>query len=306
MTGPGSRNEFAKKAKHMKFPQQMDNVDYGKKTKVVARTIDNIDSKTGKFYGTRTIMTKESSAPKWKVTYDYFGSNKDVPLYTKSVNVRAETADAAIREVKQLVGGANHKAESVNETLAPVTFSEYLIEASNDDITTIPDKVVSEIKGLIRKGAQDLQQAWKNALELTNTAYHVARVRLPRPDQKGGWKQYLDMISYSVKQLANTRGIDGKWRVAGSMVREAIEQDFGAEAPIGKHRIFVSIPGESAIELHVDSLDDAIDMIISRIRVGKEVRGTKVRVEERSKERAILAVYVNDVLRDRIELKDVS
>ena len=113
MTGPGSRNEFAKKAKHMKFPQQMDNVDYGKKTKVVARTIDNIDSKTGKFYGTRTIMTKESSAPKWKVTYDYFGSNKDVPLYTKSVNVRAETADAAISEVKRLDGGANHKAESV-------------------------------------------------------------------------------------------------------------------------------------------------------------------------------------------------
>ena len=47
-------------------------------------------------------------------------------------------------------------------------------------------------------------------------------------------------------------------------------------------------------------------MIVSRIRVGKEVRGTKVRVEERSKERAVLAVYVNDVLRDRIELKDVS
>lgn len=249
MTGPGSRNSFAKRAKKMKFPAQMDNVDYGKDSQVVARTIDHVDTKTGLFYGTRTIMTKEH---------------------------------------------------------AP-SFKDFLLsEAKNDDITTIPDKVVGEIKKLIRTGANDLEQDWANALELTNTAYHVARVRLPRPDQKGGWKQYLDMISYSVKQLANTRGIDGKWRVAGSMVREAIEQDFGAEAPIGKHRIFVSIPGESAIELHVDSLDDAIDMIISRIRVGKEVRGTKVRVEERSKERAILAVYVNDVLRDRIELKDVS
>ena len=306
MTGPGSRNEFAKQAKHMKFPQQMDNVDYGKKTKVVARTIDNVDSKTGKFYGTRTIMTKESSTPKWKVTYDYFGSNKDVPLYTKSVNVRAETADAAIAEIKKLVGGANHKAEAISETLAPVTFSEYLIEASKDDITTIPDKVLGEIKGLIRKGAADLTQAWANALELTNTAYHVARVRLPRPEQKGGWKQYMDMIAFSVKQLAQSRGLDGKWRVAGSTVREAVEQNFDDVEPISKHRIFVSVPGEDVIELHADNLDDAIDMIVSRIRVGKEVRGTKVRVEERSKERAVLAVYVNDVLRDRIELKDVS
>ena len=165
---------------------------------------------------------------------------------------------------------------------------------------------MSEIKGLIRKGAQDLQQAWKNALELTNTAYHVARVRLPRPEQKGGWAQYMDMISFSVKQLAQTRGIDGKWRIGGSLMREAVEQNFAEEEPIGKHRIFVEVPGEDVIELHVDSLDDAIDMIISRIRVGKEVRGTKVRVEERSKERAVLAVYVNDVLRDRIVLKDIS
>lgn len=305
MTGPGSRNEFAKKAKHMKFPHQLDNIDYGKKTKTVARTIDHIDSKTGKFYGTRTIMTKESSAPKWKVTYDYFGSNKDVPLYTKSVNVRAETADAAISEVKQLVGGANHKAESVNETLAPVTFSEYLIEASKDDITTIPDKVVSEIKGLIRKGAQDLQQAWKNALELTNTAYHVARVRLPRPDQKGGWKQYLDLISHAVKQLAATRGIDGSWRVEGSVVREAAEQQFDEE-PIGKHRFFIEVPGESAVEVYGDSMDQVIDQIMNRIRVGKEVRGTKARIEYRDENVTRIGIYVNDTLRDRIVIKDIS
>lgn len=305
MAGPGSRNEFAKKAKPMKFPHQLDNIDYGKKTKVVARTIDHIDSKTGKFYGTRTIMTKESYAPKWKVTYDYFGSNKDVPLYTKSVNVRAETADAAIREVKQLVGGANHKAESVNETLAPVTFSEYLIEASKDDITTIPDKVVSEIKSLIRKGAQDLQQAWKNALELTNTAYHVARVRLPRPDQKGGWKQYLDLISYSVKQLAATRGIDGSWRVERSVVREAAEQQFDEE-PIGKHRFFVEVPGESAVEVYGDSMDQIIDQIMNRIRVGKEVRGTKARIEYRDEHMTRIGIYVNDTLRDRIVIKDIS
>lgn len=249
MTSPGSRNEFAKKAKKMKYPAQMDNVDYGKKTKIVARNIDHVDTKTGQYYGTRTIMTKEN---------------------------------------------------------AP-SFKDFLLsESKNDDITTIPNSVIGEIKKLINDGAKDLTQAWKNALELVNTAYNVARVRLPRPDQKGAWKQYEDMLRHGVGRLAHWRNSNGKWRMSGSLMREAVEQNFDDAEPIGKHRIFVSVPGEDVIELHVDNLDDAIDMIVSRIRVGKEVRGTKVRVEERSKERAVLAVYVNDVLRDRIELKDVS
>lgn len=55
---------------------------------------------------------------KWDVTYDYYGSNRDVPLYSKSVPMRSDTAEEAIAAVKKLVGGRNHKAtprKGVNE-----------------------------------------------------------------------------------------------------------------------------------------------------------------------------------------------
>lgn len=306
MITPGPKNDFAKRAKKMKYPAQLDNVDYGKKSKVVPRTVDMIDSKTGKFYGTKTIMTKESSEPKWKVTYDYYGSNREVPLYTKTITIHAQTADEAIAEVKRLVGGRNHKAEQITESITTPSFIEYLIESDKDDITTLPDRVISELKSNIRKGASDLAQAWKNALELTNTAYHVARVRLPRPDQKGAWKQYMDMISHSVKQLSAARGLDGDWRVAGSVVRESVQQQQEKPKPIGKHRFFVRVPGEVAQEADAASMDDVIDQLTNRIHTGQEVRGTRVRVMSRDEHHAKLGVYVNGALRDTVIIQDIS
>lgn len=253
MTGPGQKNEFSKKSKRMKYPAQMDNVDYGKKTKIVARTIDHVDSNTGKFYGSRAIMTKETNTH--------------------------------------------------------IRFGDFLLSEANsqkdlDSITTVPDKVIGEIKSLIKKGASDLAQAWKNALELTNTAYHVANVRLPRPDQKGAWSQYMDMITFSVRQLSASRGINGKWRVEPSSIKEAIEPQ--QPTPIGKKRFFVEIPGMAATEVDGDNMDSIIDQIISRIHVGKEVKGTRVRVEYRTELGARLAVYVNDVLREKILIKEIS
>lgn len=246
MTGPGHKNEFAKKAKKMKIPAQMDNRDYGKKSTAVARNVSLIDTKTGQCYGTRTIMTKEEDKP--------------------------------------------------------ISFQEFLAEADKEDITALPDKVVGEIKSNIGKGAKDLAQAWKNALELTNTAYHVSSVRLPKPEQKGAWKQYMDLIAHAVRQLSATRGIDGKWRVEPSTIREAVEE----QKPIGKRRFFVRIPGEAAVEADAETLDDVIDQIASRIRVGKEVRGTKVRIELRDKHSATLGIYVNDVKRDQIVVQEIS
>lgn len=255
MTGPGQKNEFSKKSKRMKYPEQMDNIDYGKKSKIVARTVDHVDSNTGKFYGSRAIMTKEAAAK-------------------------------------------------------PITsFGDFLLSEANsqkdlDAITIVPDKVIGEIKSLIKKGAADLAQAWKNALELTNTAYHVANVRLPRPDQKGAWAQYMDLITFSVRQLSATRGINGKWRVEPSSIKEAIEPQ--QPTPIGKKRFFVEIPGMAATEVDGDNMDSIIDQIISRIHVGKEVKGTRVRVEYRTELGARLAVYVNDTLREKILIKEIS
>lgn len=252
MKGPGQKNEFAKKAKTMRIPSQYDNKNYGKPCKVVPRNVNLIDTNTGACYGTRTIMTKETTLP---------------------------------------------------------TFKDFLIETNDNDITTLPEKIIGELKNLIRKGAQDLTQAWKNALELTNTAYHVGNVRLPHPDQKGAWKQYMELISHAVRQLSATRGINGTWRVANTLVKEAMAvQDKQAvmDTPIGARRFFVEIPGQAAVEAAGKSMDDIIDQITSRIHTGKEVRGTKVRVEYRDKYGARLGIYVNGVKRDTVLIKEIS
>lgn len=54
--------------------------------------------------------------PLVRVTYDYYGSNKEVPLYTKHHDVRTTDKDEAIKLIKGLVGGSNHRAEIINET----------------------------------------------------------------------------------------------------------------------------------------------------------------------------------------------
>lgn len=308
MTGPGSKNEFAKKASPMKIPNEYDDVDYGKKTKVTAQTVDVVDSKNGKLYGSKTIISKESVVrdKKWQVEYDHFGTNSEVPLYHKSVTVTAPNQDEAIRIVKNLVGGRNHKATLVSESSAQPTFITFLSEQKEDDnITLLPAAVISEIKKNIRDGAKDTTQAWANALELTNTAYYVSNVRLPRPDQKGAWDQYEELLRFSVRQLSDNRGIGGDWRIEKSLVKESTSS-FSANNPIGKHRFFVEIPGELAQEVEGDNMDEIIDQIITRIRVGKEVRGTKARVEFRNEYGARIAIYVDDVLRERITIKEIS
>lgn len=249
-TGPGNENELSKKSAEMKIPSQYDNVDYGKKTKIVTRKVTYKErGGTGKFYGSRAIATKES---------------KDSPL-------------------EQL------------------TFIGHLI-AEQSDISTLPDSVVREIKGNISKGSKDLEQQWKNALELVYKAYQVSGVRRPTPNEKGAWKQFEELLRFGVQQLAATRGRDGKWRTTDTYVREAQEQP----QHIGKRRFFVEVPGEAAQEVDGANLDEIIEAITNKIRTDRSVTGTKVRIEERTKKHAVLTIWVNDVKRERIIIKEVS
>jgi len=58
---------------------------------------------------TRTKV-HEGEEQKWKVSYDVYGSNREVPLYTNTRTVTAASADEAIATLKGLVGGRNHRA----------------------------------------------------------------------------------------------------------------------------------------------------------------------------------------------------
>lgn len=238
-------NELSLRSSEMKIPSQYDNVDWGKKTKLVNRKVTyKARGDGGTVYGSKAIMTKE--------------------------------------HVKQ-------------------TFIDHLIN-EGDDLNMLPEKVLGEIKSNIRKGANDLDQKWKNALELTNTAYQVANVRRPIPTDRTQWTQYEQMIAFAVKALAAARGLDGGWRSSQLLVKEDAE----VQQSIGKRRFFVEIPGEHAQEVEGDDMDTIIEAITNKIRTSRDVTGTKVRVEERTKTYAVLGIWVNGAKRDRIIIKQVS
>ena len=98
-----------------------------------------------------------------------------------------------------------------------------LAEGKKDDMTRLPPDLFKEVQKNIRKGAEDLQQTWANALELVHKAYEVAAVQRPSPDMKDAWEQYEENIAYAVKQLADSRGMDDDWRMSSAMFREAFE-----------------------------------------------------------------------------------
>ena len=243
MNGPGKENDFSKASAEMKIPSQLDNKDWGAVTKLVKRKVSNKErGNSGKFYGSRAILTKES-------------------------------------------------------TPFPTFISHLLSEA--DEASTLPELVIAEIKKNIKLGAKDLAQDWKDALELVHKAYKVANVRMPSPDEVGAWKQYVSLIQVGVKELARTRGVDGKWRQSTRLVNEA---EAGSDSHIGKRRFFVEIPGERAVEVDSDSIDSIIEQVSNKLRR----HGAKLRVDGRTKTAVALSVWVNDVKRDTITIKDIS
>lgn len=85
-----------------------------------------------------------------------------------------------------------------------------------DDTSLAPEEY-KEIIRLIRRGARDLTQNWKNAIHLTKKAFDVAGIPLPTLSETGKWEQYIHLISISVRELAKSRGLVGKessWRLS--------------------------------------------------------------------------------------------
>jgi hypothetical protein len=181
-----------------------------------------------------------------------------------------------------------------------ITFSSHLINES--DVSLLPEVVINELKSNIRTGAKDLAQQWKNALELVNKAYHVANVRRPSPDIRGAWRQYEDLIQFGVRQLSATRGLGGDWRMTSPMIKESYIE----EGKASTHRFFVEIPGESAREIDGNTLDDIVDSITNKIRSSKQVTQSKVRVSERTATHVVLSVFVDDILKEKIVIKQIS
>ena len=131
----------------------------------------------------------------------------------------------------------------------------YTITEAKEDLSKLPEDVVSEIRSNITKGAKDLQQIWANALELVQKAYEVSGVQRPTPDMRDAWTQYEENLQYAVEQLGKHRGMDADWRMSSSVFREALER---------KHKFRVTELGDDfgkAHTIHAKSLDDVLNII---------------------------------------------
>jgi hypothetical protein len=99
-----------------------------------------------------------------------------------------------------------------DDVLTLVEFREREPLQDGDPEEVLAPHKVKNLQVLIRKGAKDLDQDWKNAIHLCNKAYKVAGHQLPLPHMKDGWEQYEYLLSFTVGVLSNTRGPDAKWR----------------------------------------------------------------------------------------------
>lgn len=305
---PATPNSFAQGAKEVNIPLQMDPKyrDIGAKTKIVRRrtTVKSTNTEgPKKFYSFRAFMTKENVEP---TPLNPITGLKDI-LESEDMS---ELPQDIINDIKSLmrkgVNPGKKDLEAYQQT----------------------------------HGTAELPQ-WKNALELLDTAYHNANIEKP-PINSKGWKQYLDLIPVAVKLLADKYGLQGdtaKWRITqpivteNDQVNERMERDTllqqllpkekkdeeptndnpqslnDLEAPddyepshIGKKRFFVSIAGSGQTEVDAKNLDDIIEQMHNKMRR----HGIKVRVEERSKDGAVLTFWYKDIKRERIIIRQVG
>lgn len=218
--------------------------------------------------------------------------NKD---YGKKVKAHA-------KKIVVRSSGDPSKMYGARAIMTKESFSQYLLTEAENDITLLPDAVLGEIKSNIRTGAKDLEQKWKNALELVHKAYQVTNIRRPLPDEKGAWRQYEEMIRYGVRQLSATRGIDGEWRMASVLIREGREMANDAPQPMSKRRFFVEVPGEVATEILGTDMGEIIEQLSNKFKR----HSASVRVEERNKYGAKLSVWKKGVQVDELVIKELS
>lgn len=127
---------------------------------------------------------------------------------------------------------------------------DLVLTEKKDDLSRLPKDVMTAIKSNIRKGAEDLEQKWANALELVHKAYEVEGVQRPDPTMETAWKQYEENLQYAVQQLANNRGMDDDWRMSSSMFHEARQL----------HKYKVQLGKESRV-VEAKNFDELIDDI---------------------------------------------
>lgn len=236
----------------------------------------------------------------------YKKSNRGIGAKTKTQPEKVVIRDTKTSKrygSRTLIQKATSEAE-VHEPSELILLNSLL----EGDYSALPNTVIAELQKLIRKGAADLEQQWANALELVHKAYQVANVRRPIPEEKAAWQQYEDLIAYAVKQLYNTRGIDGKWRLTSPAVSDILVaenlnfDELNVNNSKSKKRFFVEIPDEGNAEIEANNLDEIVDFIMNKLKNS----GVVARIKEKDENVVVLTVWTDNVKRDEIIIKKID
>lgn len=234
---------------------------------------------------------------------------KDVALTEMASKWRIEyddgTTETVVADDRQHAKLKAHDQEKHIKKIIRVELNA--IEESTEKDTRYPESVMGEISSLIKKGAKDLQQKWKNTFELVHTAFHVANVKRPSYEQKGAWEQYTNMLKVAVKALRDSRGAnwDGRssgvgWHPDMELTSEMadctpdLDTFLTENTDKRKHRIFVRVRDigyedeEKEHEVEADGINDVIHSMLHHARKN----GRHLHIEPLDKGHVRLTVHV--------------
>ena len=102
-----------------------------------------------------------------------------------------------------------------------MTFLEFLLEErkkekkivfiETDGRSPYPNDTMVSIKKEINKNCKDLEQHWKNAVEVVNHSFNELDIPIPTANLNARWVQYKECLKYAIQSLADARGLNGDW-----------------------------------------------------------------------------------------------
>lgn len=99
-------------------------------------------------------------------------------------------------------------SEILNEGRKP---KEKGIFISDDVKDPFPFDTMIYIQKGINRNSKDKKKEWNSPVELVDFSLDELNVPKPLAYMKTRWDQYTKLLDYAVKNLSDSRGLNGKW-----------------------------------------------------------------------------------------------
>lgn len=99
-------------------------------------------------------------------------------------------------------------SEILEEGRKPKEKGIFIPEDPNDPY---PFDTMIYMQKAINKNSKDKQKDWDSPIELVDFSLDELNIPKPASYMKNRWEQYVQMLKYAVKNLADSRGMSAKW-----------------------------------------------------------------------------------------------